>query len=117
MAGRKENTYTDEQVTQIEEMALHQCRDNTIAVALGLDIKTFQKHFSKKCAQKRAEGKAEKLKQQYQDKSPTMLVWWGKQHLGQKDKSENEIKSDVLMELIKQIGGSNSGIPVKERSK
>lgn len=93
--GRPQAKFTDEQREQIDEHALHNCKDNQIAVLMGIDQNTFKTHFGKRCIQKRAEGQAEKLKQQYNDKTPTMLIWWGKQHLEQKDRQELTGKDGV----------------------
>jgi len=91
--GRKPKVIPNESeiLNSIEEMALHQCRDTTIAECLGIDVKTFKRHYAKKCVQKRAEGKIIKLEQQFNNQNPTMLIWWGKQHLGQTDKQQVEV--------------------------
>jgi hypothetical protein len=86
--GRPPLTFTQEQLDEIDKHALHQCKDNLIAVKMGIDSDTFKRHFAERCLLKRAEGKAEKLKQQFNDKTPTMLIWFGKQHLDQADKQE-----------------------------
>ena len=86
--GRPPKEFTAEQIKQIDKYALHNCKDNQIAVALGIDGETFKTHFKERCQQKRAEGQAIKLEQQFNNKTPTMLIWWGKQHLGQSDKQE-----------------------------
>ncbi len=87
-AGRKKNKYTDEQIEQIDKYALINCKDNQIATLLSIPSETFKRHFGERCKQKRAEGQAFKLEQQYNDKTPTMLIWWGKQHLEQSDRRE-----------------------------
>ncbi len=58
---------------------------------LGLDFVAFK-------AQKRAEGNNKILKTQYEvatiDKDKSMLIWWGKNYLGQKDRTEIDHKND-----------------------
>ena len=88
MAGRPKREFTSEQIELIDKHALHNCKDNQIATLLGIPSNTFKQHFGQRCIQKRAEGQAFKLEQQYNDKTPTMLIWWGKQHLEQTDKSQ-----------------------------
>jgi len=87
-AGRKKREFAEEQIEQIDEYALINCKDNQIATLLGIPSETFKRHFGERCRQKRAEGQAAKMQQQYDDKTPTMLIWWGKQHLEQSDKSQ-----------------------------
>lgn len=80
-------------------MALIQARDYTIAEAMGLEIMTFRKHFSKRCSQKRAEGKLIMHATQFRmaRKQPVMAIWLGKQHLEQADKGE--LAGDVKIEV------------------
>ena len=97
-AGRPPKQFTDEQIACIDEKALHQSKDNTIAVEMGIEIETFRKHFSKRCEQKRAEGKNVCHKMQYEQmqKNPVMAIWWGKQHLGQTDRADVTSKVEGL---------------------
>lgn len=82
--------YTDEQLSLINEMAIAQCKDTTIATVLGVDPDTFRKEFSSRTEQKRAKGKATILQSQYRQaqENPTSAIWWGKQHLEQKDRQD-----------------------------
>ena len=102
--GRPSKEYTPEQIAQIEEMAEIQCKDATIAEALGLDVKTFQKHNSKFTRQKRAQGKAVIYANQYEmaKKQPVMAIWLGKQHLEQTDRAD--ISGDVHFSIINYAG-------------
>jgi len=88
--GRPPNEYTTKQLRRIEKMAMMQARDYTIAEAMGLEIMTFRKHFSKRCSQKRAEGKLILHTTQFKmaRKQPVMAIWLGKQHLEQADKAD-----------------------------
>lgn len=82
--------FTDQQLKQIDEMAMAQCKDTTIATVLGVDPDTFRKEFSSRTERKRAEGKAAILQSQYRQaqQNPTSAIWWGKQHLEQKDRQD-----------------------------
>jgi hypothetical protein len=102
--GRPPAEFTDEQIKLIDEHALHNCKDNQIATLMGIDQNTFKTHFGKRCIEKRAQGQAEKLKQQYQDKTPTMLIWWGKQHLGQTDKQQLAVNVNNLADIVALMG-------------
>lgn len=104
--------YTPAQLRKMDRMALAQCKDTTIALVLGADVKTFQAEFSKRMAKKRAEGKAIVLQVQYEAASRRYgrtgdRVWWGKQHLGQSDKQAIEHgASDSLSELMLELDGT-----------
>ncbi len=97
--GRPKREFTVEQIELIDEHALHNCKDNQIATLIGISSNTFKQHFGERCKQKRAEGQAVKMKQQYDDKTPTMLIWWGKQHLEQTDRQELTGKDGEALEI------------------
>ena len=86
--------YSEAQLRRIDDLARAQCKDTTIAEALGVDVKTFQGQFSKRTTQKRAEGKALVMEAQYRGAlgtgkgAVTERIWWGKQHLDQKDRHD-----------------------------
>jgi len=88
--GRPRITLTDDQMADVEEMARAQCKDGTIATALGIDPVTFKRSFEAITRKKRAEGKIEIRKAQFrlaiEKLNPTMLIWLGKQELGQSDR-------------------------------
>jgi len=105
--GRPPIEYTPEQIAQIEQMAETQCKDATIAEALGLDVKTFQKHNSKFTRQKRAQGKATIYANQYRmaQNQPVMAIWLGKQHLEQADKAELSGETAHKVTVTVKAGG------------
>lgn len=86
MAGRPKRVFTEDEKAKIEQMALNNCHFETISIALEIPVNTLKRHYGRFIRQKRAEGRTIKMQQQYNDKSPTMLIWWGKQHLDQTDK-------------------------------
>ena len=98
--GRPKKEFTDEQIKQIDECALINCKDNQIATLMGIPSNTFKKHFGQRCIQKRAEGQRAKMQQQYDNKTPTMLIWWGKQHLEQSDRQELTGKGGGPIEIV-----------------
>jgi hypothetical protein len=103
--GRPPLQFTKEQLDEIDLHATHQCKDNLIAVKMGIDSETFKRHFEERCRLKRAEGKAEKLKQQYNDTTPTMLIWFGKQHLEQIDKQDLNVQGTItLADIAARMG-------------
>jgi hypothetical protein len=97
-------------IEQIKQMASDQCKDCTIAAAMGIDEDTFRRDFASLTHKQRCLGKIElhKLQRKRARKgSDTMLIWLGKQHLEQKDKAETEHGvSDGLADLLREINGS-----------
>jgi hypothetical protein len=62
---------------------------------------TFPEYF----AQKRSGGKISLRRKQYETAmsgNPTMLIWLGKQYLGQVDKQETELKTSEIKVVIDQ---------------
>ena len=97
--------YSAEQVALIDEMAEAQCKDTTIAEALGVDINTFKAEFSRRCKEKRAEGKTRVLRAQYRaavgaDGTPTDRIWWGKQHLAQTDRQDVTSDGEAIVPTV-----------------
>lgn len=103
-------TYTAAQLRKIDAMAEAQCKDTTIAVAMGFDVDTFKRDLASRTEKQRAIGKAELHRLQMKRAkagSDTMLIWTGKQHLEQRDKAETEHGvSDGLADLLREINGS-----------
>jgi len=73
---------------------------------LYLACEKYQKiSFSDYLQTKRAKGDAMLLARQYEvaytDKNPTMLVWLGKQRLGQREKQDTDLTSNGQTILVK----------------
>ena len=123
MAGKPKIMWTDEQIKQIEQMALDNCHVETIARTLGTTDETIKAHFSPLIKQKRAEGRA-LLRRSQRDKAVIskdtgMLCFLGKNELEQTDKQEH--KHGITKELGSLLGlidGSTKGrLPNKEEAK
>lgn len=114
-AGRKPIQWTPELLKQIEELAGIGCTMDEIERITGIDKTTFYLQEGKKreaifdaIERGRREVKVSLRRKQLAealDGNPTMLVWLGKQLLGQRDKQE--VKSEVT--------GANGG-PVQFES-
>jgi hypothetical protein len=109
---------TDAQLSIMDNLASINCRDYTIAEVLGIDVKTLKSRYSKRMIQKRAIGRVELRKLQV-EKGKTgdtaMLIWRGKNDLGQTDKQERlHGVTDALGELLKEVGSKGAGLPIKE---
>ena len=79
---------TPAQCKRIGDHAMAQCKDHTIAHVMGIPAETFKRNYGDFTHKKRSEGKAIILAAQFEGakKNPTMMIWWGKQHLGQTDR-------------------------------
>jgi predicted DNA-binding ArsR family transcriptional regulator len=97
MAGgrpRKEINYDT-----VAELANIQCTQEEIASVLKISVRTLQRdeEFCRIYKQGMEEGKQSLRRLQWKAAmkgNTTMLVWLGKQYLGQKDKIETEDKTD-----------------------
>jgi len=112
-AGRPPKEFTEEQIKEIDDLAEAQCKDTTIAEALGIAIDTFRRHFASRTEHQRAIGKNRVMVAQYHGclvngtGGMSERVWWGKQHLKQSDKQaiEHDV-SDELGDLLREINGT-----------
>ncbi|KKN47759.1 hypothetical protein LCGC14_0659930 [marine sediment metagenome] len=87
MAGRPKRVFTEEEVSEIEEMAQRNCNTNTIARKLDIPFNSLERHFGKQIRQGRAIWKDKvRIAQDNLKETPQMAIWLGKQDLGQVDK-------------------------------
>lgn len=88
MAGRPKRVFSDEEVGEIERLALLNCNTNTIAVALDIPFKTLERHFAKKLRACRALWKVglRESQDKLKETSADMCKFLGKNELGQEDK-------------------------------
>lgn len=104
MAGRPKRVFTDEEKALIDELALINCKDYTIANIIGCDSETLKAHFSERLIQKRAQFKADLRRGQHTkavtDKDTGMLCFLGKNELEQSDKREIEHSGNIGIEIV-----------------
>lgn len=77
----------------VERLASIQCTNEEIAAACGCSADTIELRFTGELEKGRARGKRSLRRLQYKRAkagSDTMLIWLGKNVLGQKDRSEVE---------------------------
>lgn len=107
---------------QIDELCKIQCTASEISTVIGISCDTLLRRCKKKfdctfaeyIAQKRVLGFESLRRQQYEVASKgnvTMLIWLGKQWLGQKDKQEissgerglsaDELSNEALVKIVK----------------
>lgn len=78
----------------VEKLAMIMCTMNEIASVVGCSVDTLERRFADTIKEGQNKGKTSLRRFQYQAAekgNPAMLIWLGKQHLGQKDKQETEI--------------------------
>lgn len=103
---------------QVDKMCAIHCTGEEQAAILGIDYDTLNsackrekgKPFSDHFKEKASGGKMSLRRRQYttaMDGNPTMLIWLGKNWLGQKDKSDEEIEAEKNKELV--ISWDNKG--------
>jgi DNA-binding CsgD family transcriptional regulator len=89
--ARPRKTFTDKEIQQMEQLAKCYCSDEEIAAFLKVSETTVKRHFGPLLKVARTAGRANLRAKQYDlamKGNATMLIWLGKQTLGQRDKSE-----------------------------
>jgi len=85
---------------QVEQLAAIQCSYDEMGAVLGCSPDTLERRFAGVIKNGRANGRSSLKRRQFKlamDGNPTMLIWLGKQHLGQAD--ETRIKIGKLDEM------------------
>lgn len=89
--GRPKKEFTERDINQLKVLARCHCPDSEIAAFMECGESTIKRDFGPLLKEMREAGKANLRAKQYElamkgDK--TMLVWLGKQILGQRDRQE-----------------------------
>lgn len=97
--GRPGIKFTEEQKELIRRLSELFCSQQDIAYALGVNRSTIERHAKELMAEGKGRGRV-KLRRAQMDKAlegnPTMLIWLGKQMLGQSDSPGDEGDNLVL---------------------
>lgn len=103
--------------TQFENLCAFQCTVEEVCEWFEITADTLEswckrtydgKTFSKVFAEKRGKGKVSLRRAQYQTAlsgNPTMLIWMGKQHLGQTDKTEQKVEVTDPVRITRTFDG------------
>ena len=87
---------------QVRQLAAINCSYEEIAGVVKCDPSTLTRRFSQAIKDGREEGKASLKRAQWKkavvDGNPTMLIWLGKQYLGQRDESRAQVQHSGTME-------------------
>jgi hypothetical protein len=96
---------------QLERLAELFCTDEELAYGLGISVDTLTRRksepqFAETIEKGKAKGKTSLRRKQYQialDGNVTMLIWLGKQHLGQVDRQEVTGTSPGSFMIVSEI--------------
>ena len=83
--------FTDKQIVEMQKYALEGCQNNTIATLMDIPIVTLERRFGKLLTKKRCERKYKLRRDQNKAAkagNPALLIFLGKNELGQTDKQE-----------------------------
>ena len=89
--------FNDEQMQEIERLALLNCNSNTIAEAVGVAVNTLKRHCGRKLRHWWAMNRVNLRESQdkHRETSPDMAKFLGKNVLGQVDKIETVLKTEI----------------------
>ena len=103
------------------QLARIHCTYEEIAAVVGCSTDTLKRRFADRIEKGREEGRSSLRRAQFkraiEDGHPTMLIWLGKQHLGQSDKTEVDVQGaaeqakaikDALEAIEKNASGSDA---------
>ena len=88
---------------EVHRLASIMCTMEEMAYVLGCHVDTLRDRFSKDIEKARAVGKSSLRRKQWelaQDGDRTMLVWLGKQWLGQQDKQTVEHEGEQKVRVV-----------------
>jgi hypothetical protein len=93
--------FNDEQMQEIERLALINCNSNTIAEAVGVAVNTLKRHCGRKLRHWRAKYRVNLRESQdkLKETSPDMAKFLGKNELNQVDKQEIRQTGDTIPQL------------------
>lgn len=115
--------FSDEQMQEIERLALINCNSNTIAEAVGVAVNTLKRHCGRKLRHWWAMYRVNLRESQdvLKATSPDLSKFLGKNVLGQVDKQDITTKEEQPISLstdevkeLKRLAGLASNIKIKE---
>ena len=95
----------------VKNLAAIHCTHEEMASILGCDRRTLERRFATIIEQAQNSGKMSLKRKQYEvamKENVSMLIWLGKQHLGQRDKTEVHQMSDeqLATEVKRRLDGT-----------
>lgn len=118
--GRSKLQITENEWTQIEKLASIFCTGEEIASVIGISYDTLERQVKEvhqmPCAdyikKHQGSGKASLRRAQFKSAmagNNAMLIWLGKQYLGQKDSTAIDVDDNVQIKVINNKGKAKSG--------
>ncbi len=92
--------------TLVEELAGIQCTLEEIAAVVGCDKATISRRFATEIDKGRERGKTSLRRMQWKRAakgSDTMLIWLGKQYLGQSDQASVSLGGEINLIIGKEL--------------
>jgi hypothetical protein len=96
----------------VRKLAAIDCSYAEIAAVVGCDPSTLTRRFAQVIEKGREDGCASLKRKQFevaQSGNPTMLIWLGKQRLGQKDQQEQQHSGGITVRVIRRERGHVNG--------
>lgn len=90
---------------KVRQLAAMDCSYAEIAAVLDCDPSTLTRRFAQVIQKGREEGTSSLKRRQFKlamDGNPTMLIWLGKQRLGQKDQQQQEHSGAITVRVIRK---------------
>lgn len=90
---------------QVKQLAMIQCSNAEMAAVLGCSHDVLERRFASAIKEGREHGKSSLKRAQYKlamNGNATMLIWLGKQHLDQKDKTEysGDSRNPIVLQVV-----------------
>ena len=88
---------------QVEKLAMIQCTQDEMSAVLGCSVDTLHRNYADVIKKGWEEGKMSLRRLQYKSAEAgdrTLLIWLGKQYLGQRDKTELSGDQDKPISII-----------------
>ena len=104
------NTKKDINPEQVQKLAGIGCTNKEIADIVGCSHDTLTRRFSEDLEAGRRQGKASLRRKQYElamSGNAAMLIWLGKQVLGQSEKQEITQTGPIVLDLTRKENASN----------
>ena len=109
MAGRgKKKIISEKDMAKAEEYAFVGCKNNTICSLMGWghnfiqDRPDIRKRLTKKRAERDHALRKSQTDKALVEKNPTMLIFLGKDELGQIDKQQHDVKAEIGMRKLSE---------------
>jgi hypothetical protein len=101
---------------QVEKLAAIHCTMEEIAAVMGCSVDLLEQRFSDIIKRGKANGRTSLRRHQWklaEKGNATMLIWLGKQLLGQRDQIQEHVQVQALPPLVIDMSGQALPSPAK----